>query len=203
MSPDVTRLQAKLTELRRHDTRFQLFGAATHRYALHSCLLESDVQEVEVRYSITLPEDYRRFLLFMGNGGAGPGYGMYPLDYSLQHSVRNVGLLKAPFPHSERWNMTPEDLGLDRDNDYVAFDKAYFNDTYAQGSLRISTEGCNIYPLLIIAGNERGHIWCDDRSSDGGIYPLSAPHHPDERLSFFGWYELWLDQSLRAYRHDD
>ena len=120
MPHDTARLYEKLTELRHRDTQFQLFGASTHRYLLNPCLPEDNLREVEAQYGITLPEDYRRFLLFMGNGGAGPGYGMYPLDYCLKHSLKDVHLLQASFPHMERWNMAPEDLGLDPDIPYVA-----------------------------------------------------------------------------------
>jgi len=204
MDPDVVRLQEKLTELRRRDRQFQMFGATTHHYLLNSCLSESTLQEAEAQYSIILPEDYRRFLLLMGDGGAGPEYGIYPLERCLQQSVHDLRLLQAPFPHVDAWNMTPEDLGLDRDKldeEYFheAFDEAYFKDTYVQGTLRIGTQGCGYGNLLVIAGSERGHMWCDGRSSDEGIYPLPTIKRPNERLSFFAWYELWLDQSLDPY----
>lgn len=194
MEPEVTRLQAKLTELRRHGT--QVFGSSTHHYLLNPCLSERQVQEAEDRYGITLPEDYRHFLLFMGNGGAGPDYGILPLEHSLEHSVDDVRFLRYTFPHVQAWNLTAEDIGLVRDRDFKAFDDAYFSDVYMQGALRISTEGCGYYAILVIVGPERGHMWWDGRVSDAGIHPLSAPQHPDERLSFFAWYERWLDQSL-------
>ncbi len=97
MDSDVTRLQEKLTELRHRDTQLQMFGATTHHYLLNSCLSESTLQEAEAQYSVTLPEDYRRFLLLMGDGGAGPEYGIYPLERCLQQSVHDLRLLQALF----------------------------------------------------------------------------------------------------------
>src|SRR5579884_2697565 len=79
--PDVTRLHAKVAELRRQDTQFRVFGASAHHYLLNPCLSERQVQEAETHYGIALPEDYRQFLLLMGNGGAGPDYGLFPLEY--------------------------------------------------------------------------------------------------------------------------
>src|SRR5690242_4451474 len=98
MDSDVTRLQEKLAALRHRDTQFQVFGATTHHYLLNSCLSESILQEAEAQYGILLPEDYRRFLLLMGNGGAGPEYGIYPLERCFQQSVHDLRLLQAPFP---------------------------------------------------------------------------------------------------------
>jgi hypothetical protein len=197
MAPDIGRLQAKLAELRRHDPHFRVFGASDHRYVLNSCLSERQVRKMEARYGITLPEEYRRFLLLMGNGGAGPAYGLFSLEQSLAHSLDDVRLFREPFPHVQAWNLKPEDLGLDGDRDYGAFDEAYFKDGYAQGALQICHEGCGYYFLLVIVGSERGHMWFDGRASDGGIFPLSAPpDNSDERLSFLDWYERWLDQSL-------
>ena len=197
MAPDIARLQAKLDELRRRDPQLRVFGAPTHRYVLNPCLSEQQVREVEARYRIALPEDYRRFVRFMGNGGAGPAYGIFTLADSLAHSVDDVRLFQKPFPHTGAWNMAPEELGLDGNRGIAAFDEAYFNDAFAQGALRVCHEGCAYYDLLVIAGNERGHMWEDDRAADGGIFPLSAPpYNPDERLGFLDWYALWLDQSL-------
>ena len=153
------------------------------------CLSEHLVQEAEARYGIALPEEYHRFLLLMGNGGAGPDYGVFPLEDCLEHSVDDTRLLREPFPHVQAWNMTPEELGLDPDRDYGAFDKAYFSDAYVQGALKISTEGCAYSTRLVIAGSERGHMWWDGRTTDQGIRPLGG-------LGFFAEYERWLGRSL-------
>lgn len=196
MDPDVSRLQSKLAELRRRDTQFRVFGASTHRYLLHPCLSEHQVQEAEARYGITLPEDYRRFLLFLGNGGAGPEYGIFPLENSLEHSVKDIRLLREPFPHVQAWNLTPHDVGQGGDNNYAAFEEAYFQETYVQGALQINEVGSGTYTLLVITGRERGYLWSNDRASDAGIGPLRGPHDRNGRLSFFAWYDRWLDRSL-------
>ena len=65
--------------LRSLDPGFQRFGATAHRYAFHTPLSEEAVAAFEARYNIVLPADYRAFLREVGNGGAGPGYGMCKL----------------------------------------------------------------------------------------------------------------------------
>lgn len=200
MVPDISQLQEKLAELRHRDPQFGVFGSSKHRYILNPCLSEEQLEEAEVRYDIALPEDYRRFLLFMGNGGAGPNYGIFRLEESLEHSVNDVHLLREPFPHVQDWNLTAEELGLDPDRDCGAFDQAYFKDANAQGALKISHEGCAYYAILVIAGRERGHIWWDGRAGDGGIRPQYRLRESEVRLSFIDWYELWLNTSLEKVR---
>jgi hypothetical protein len=57
-----------------------IFGASEHRFTLNAPRLEADVRVVEQQHAIRLPADYRRFLLEAGNGGAGPYYGVFPLE---------------------------------------------------------------------------------------------------------------------------
>ncbi len=39
-------------------------------------MTEAAIRDTEAHYRIALPSDYREFLLRIGNGGAGPGYGL-------------------------------------------------------------------------------------------------------------------------------
>ncbi len=64
-------LKQKLNQLAILDATFEVFGSESHQYKLNSCLLEADIKLLEIKHNITLPKEYRQFLLEVGNGGAG------------------------------------------------------------------------------------------------------------------------------------
>ncbi|MEA5623693.1 SMI1/KNR4 family protein [Nostoc sp. UHCC 0251] len=217
----VLQLKKKLTQLAILDATFEVFGSESHQYQFKPCLSNKDIQAFETRYNITLPSEYRNFLLEVGNGGAGPGYGLSGLSGIKSEDViseklyqENYKILSKPFPLTEAWN----DLALIVTNNTgsVTNNDDYFDDKFIQGTLTITNYGCGIYAMLVITGEQPGKIWIDDRTNDNGIYPASlnfchAFHdtdpddfHPDsgqeQPLSFYDWYEDWLNRSLEQIR---
>ncbi|MFG3055401.1 SMI1/KNR4 family protein [Kitasatospora sp. NPDC048239] len=87
-----------------------VFGArwqgSGHRFLLDPPLTESEVAEAEEELDVSFPAAYRRFLLEVGAGGAGPHYGIFPLRRDGQGwhwdeggGGRSVNaLLTQPFP---------------------------------------------------------------------------------------------------------
>ncbi|WP_049580576.1 SMI1/KNR4 family protein [Streptomyces sp. SBT349] len=170
-------VRARVAELAADDPSFGRFGAARHRYRLGEPLAEAEVVAFEERQGVRLPESYRSFLTEVGDGGAGPYYGLFRLDGSDMESRdreerATSGFLTAPFPHTERWN--PTDLSEDD----------YFHDRYVQGSLLIAEFGCGAFHRLVVTGPERGRVWFDDRGCDNGMSSQGA---------FEEWYLAWLD----------
>ena len=51
------------------------FGAEVHQWKLREPLAKHQIAEFEGVHSIRLPDDYRRFLLEIGDGGLGPSHG--------------------------------------------------------------------------------------------------------------------------------
>ena len=102
----------KLDALRAADASLSVFGASTHGYRIRPRLPASEVEAFEQQFSIRLPEDYREYLLSVGNGGAGPDYGVFRLGFHADgyESVpwvprHDVGTLAAAFPFSQPWNL--------------------------------------------------------------------------------------------------
>jgi hypothetical protein len=225
---NVDEIGSKLDRCRILDSDLKLFGANTHRYQLGLRLAETTVREYEERHSLQLPADYRTFLLQVGNGGAGPCYGLYPLGFFADYQV---GDLSKPFPHTAAWNV-PEDWfnnlpdpwgekgkelphswpSVEVMLDAVAslpVDRAaaakrqeleswYFGSEHVNGAIPICHEGCGYYDLLVVRGPAYGSIWIDGRASDGGIAPLTTAH--GQRHSFGSWYMAWLDETIQDLR---
>lgn len=74
-------LLKKLDRLRAADPAFLVTGASDHRYRVGPCAPEAWIAFAEGRYGIRLPDQFRRFLLEVGNGGCGPWHGLQRFGY--------------------------------------------------------------------------------------------------------------------------
>jgi hypothetical protein len=68
------------------DPGLRRFGAAGHRYALAPPLGAAAIAEVEARIG-ELPDELRGYASELAAGGAGPGYGIVPLDRAAAYVV--------------------------------------------------------------------------------------------------------------------
>jgi hypothetical protein len=158
------------------------FGVASHRFEMNPPLDRRALRAFEQEHGVEIPADYRAFLLEVGNGGAGPYYGLFPL---------------------ERWDDASFDLGNDRPADYLskpsplepemAFDEDWvkkltrpYEERYG-GAIAIGTQGCSYETLLIVSGEYRGSVCYVDLDDQ-------PPRFRDS--DFISWYERWLDVTL-------
>jgi hypothetical protein len=206
---DAVTVRSLLARLRDRDPAFAVFGASSHQYALGALLPEPALAAWERQRGIELPSDYRTFLLELGNGGAGPFYGIFRLGMwgDTFHDSRDpwdddAGDLRADFPYREAWNLPasrlepPDDFDSDEDEQawHDALDAEYFNPSRLDGAFWICHHGCALRTVLVVTGPERGNVWLDARPDLAGILP-----HTDERgrhMSFGDWYLDWLERSL-------
>ena len=109
-----------------------IFGAEAHWFHLNPPLTEAEIHDFETRHRITLPQEYAGFLTHVGNGGAGPHYGLFKLGEMDGASRRGqrwrendefVGVLCEPFPHTTAWNDLTGEPKLNEDR--VGTDPAY------------------------------------------------------------------------------
>ncbi|MEV4738918.1 SMI1/KNR4 family protein [Streptomyces sp. NPDC049555] len=174
---DGAAVRGRVAAMAREDAGLRRFGAATHRYRLRPALEEADVRAFERRHGVELPGSYRRFLLHVADGGAGPHHGIVGLTEDVDedealHDVRQEdlqpGTLATPFPHT-RAHPGPGKGG---------------EATYAvHGTLVIGEIGCGAFSRLVVTGAQAGRVWCDDPLW-GGLTP-----GPD----FRAWYGAWLN----------
>jgi len=196
------RIVQKLENLKEKDKSFLCFGAYKHQYKLNPKLSEEEVLKFESDNKVRLPEQYRDFLKTIGNGGAGPYYGLEKLEnglyIDLDYKEENAKIaLSKPFPFTEPWNLIAKSFEKElSDEEYNKLQNEYFDDKWINGLLRLSNYGCGIFMNLVVTGKERGHIWVDNRCNDGGLCP--DPYFEQKgRTTFLDWYELWLDSELK------
>ena len=166
---EMTELAESLRRLRQSDKSFRVFGSSSHRYHLQPKLSEAQLKRFEQTHQIRLPEDYRLFLQHIGNGGAGPFYGLQPLDEAAKY-----GDLSKPFPFVEATNFYEDE-----------WTRTDARDEHP-GALQICHAGCANYDYLIVNGSEYGKIW----TANEDFYPTE--------LSFVSWYLQWLERVLRV-----
>ena len=72
-------LREWLKRAKEADQDLQQFGAEVHQYKWKEKASLEEVEAFERKIQAKLPEEYRKFLLQAGNGGAGPYYGLFSL----------------------------------------------------------------------------------------------------------------------------
>lgn len=193
------RLREKLQRLRTLDVSLEEFGAISHKYRLGGPLAEAKLRYYEQQQGVVLPYEYRRFLMEVGHGGAGPFYGLFPLD-SQDPEFLNMfgGDLSKPFPWTSSFNPDEweRDLSIG-DLEGVEWDEnGRYAGMFLPGALYLCHYGCAIRIFLIVSGPCQGEVWRDSQASGEGIFPEVDEH--ENRLGFLDWYEQWLDKSLQS-----
>lgn len=202
---------AQLGELRDYDPDMKVFGSGSHRYQLNPTLSVHTVEEFEQKHGIDLPSDFQEYLIEVGNGGAGPSYGLFKLGFldgsgndqePWTENDGEVECLARAFPHTVTWNVPEEFEHLDEfesDEDEERWREKYEAQAWAPGLMNgafpICHDGCGVRTHLVVAGAERGKVWQDARSAASGIYPHTM--NSGKHMGFADWYLDWLQKSIK------
>ena len=184
-----------LGQAKAKDPDLARFGAYSHQYKLAVPAGEEAIQKFEEQQGIRLPEEYRDFLMLVGNGGAGPYYGLYGLkalkeDLSDSHGVRLYRVMEEPVIYPK---MSEEEWG--RMADPEGRRKGEEVHPYA-GILPIGTQGCTLMTGLMLAGPYRGQVVYYDEDFCG------PPFFAREK-GFLEWYERWLREVIAGYNEEE
>jgi hypothetical protein len=119
------------------------FGAAVHRYELAPPLDAAAVAALEHRLGAALPDELRALVTELGAGGAGPGYGLVPIELTLGHTLGpTTGQLVAA-PARAPWSR----------------------------GLPLAHLGCGYLVVIALDGRARGEVWIDARAV-GVVRPI-------------------------------
>ncbi len=130
------------------------------------------VAEAEARLGFALPPFLRRLYLEVGNGGYGPGYGLFPLDTGssdLDSLVTAYSAMRSVTQHDIDENWADED------------DKPSL---WPERVLMVCDWGCNIYSLVNCASQNLQVLRMDSNASLSE-WAIEAP-------SMQKWLEAWL-----------
>jgi len=213
---DIGKIRQDLQQIRTLDQELKIFGAFGHHWRLNPPAKERQVASFEKKYRVRLPENYRTFLIELGNGGAGPYYGIFPLDQDydgkdLSRGMRQgtLGDPSLPFPHQTDWNLPPSFFAQSPEYQTLTqeeYDRAqeawnkkliaeYWPGRFMDGAIPICEVGCALQQYLVVTGPGAGGIWADYRADNRGIRRVLDQN--GRPLFFAEWYLQWLESSLK------
>lgn len=178
------RIADKLAAARAMPTPPRAFGIEKHGFKLGAPLPEAVVAEFEERHEVTLPPAYRLFVTELGDGGAGPGYGLSRLSASCPIGCRPGHLARSsPYQPGPRYLYD----WAERYEDPPGADQMFL-----AGTLKVVDHGCTLATQLVVTGQARGRLFNVDGGASLGPYVV-------EDADFLAWYERWLDEAVAGY----
>ena len=168
-----------------------MFPARTAREKPRSLISEEQIQDIERRYGVKLPQEYSLFLSKVGNGFA-------PADNSSEKFMnplteQDLTRISQPFPLENMWSFVINECQHPKSETiYTAPDNMWHK--VQCGYLILSTEKKRNLPieqvyLLIVNGVKAGEIWCLSyyTAKGEGQYGCLG------KMSFLDWLEGYLN----------
>lgn len=123
------------------------FGVERHKYELCPPIAEKNLLRLEKKFKISLPEDYREFITNIGNGGAGPSYGLYSIE----------GALGGKDP---TYQYRASKVGDEINKNFVRPDEVSGDNFLSEnGTLILCQHGCANDDFLVLNDKEKGNVW--------------------------------------------
>lgn len=180
-------LRDLIAEAGRVDAGRQVFGAGKHQYRLGPVLALEEIRRVETQRQMKFPEEYVFYLTQVGDGGAGPYYGLYPFEKVLaqvqnpylgqifEHTVTTGTTGEQWREYMRRCDELTESAEKDIQHEYDC--KLYSN------MIPIGTQGCTYDNMLMLSGEDAGRILY----FDWNMMEESPPF--DTGMTFLEWME--------------
>jgi hypothetical protein len=142
-----------------------------------------------------LPSEFRDFGMKIGNGGAGPFYGLFELNGSDPENITDLDQIKKPFRWTDvtnpmQWQNPETEGGVLVDGDWLL----------VPGALYLCHYGCALRFFLVVNGPQAGEVWMDRQAEGNGITPERG--EDGSKLRFLQWYEKWLDGGISRFRKE-
>ncbi|MGW1362909.1 SMI1/KNR4 family protein [Streptomyces chartreusis] len=165
MDSRIPRIRSKLAKMQYQAQRSHSACEERHQFRLGPRLNSSEAEAFETKRHIALPAAYRTFLIELGGNGAGPFYGLLPLDECRLFTM----------------NRKPSD-GSPRGFTHVDHPDALQGDLF----LHVIEMGCSDLCLIGVTGPLVGRVVTGNAD---GFWPPNVSSAQD----FLSWYERWLN----------
>ncbi len=187
--------------IKRIKEKFEKIGIDIKK-AFNPVLEENEILAFEKKHQITLPEDYRLFLMEIGNGINRKDEGGWQLhNAALNISQLDDTLFKNAKPHLPfPFTIDNPDRNSFLDPNPNGYINNGFNDIMYDGYLAVSDQGCCLYVALVVSGKAYGQIW---HFGEHWVFECVGNGHPEEwnegkrPCSFLEWFEGWFDSSVK------
>lgn len=200
-SQEDTTLFNLLKKLISLDKNKDIFGANSLKYVINPPMTTEAIEQFEQQHRVQIPSDYRDYLLTIGDVGAGPFYGLMRLEDNDGITVD----LSSPFPYQRNHPLLMADIYQKIDDATADMDDAaaeeyrgdMLDEIYTsidKGIVYLAHEGCGMYSVLVLNGEEYGNVWYVDVANDAGVFPLTDPE-TGKSMTFSAWYRLWLSSA--------
>jgi len=173
------------------DKEYKVFGASKHKYKLNPPASMDEIRALEVELNITFPEEFVYFYTRIGNGGAGPYYGLYSVEEIKRNCEGKQDDNIQPLIDSNLSYATWYKLMKQMEADDDAYDEIY--QQVCSGAVIIGTQGCTFDNLLMFKGSEAGKIVYIDWNLDGEYPPVLTG------TSFLEWYVNFYEDIIASY----
>lgn len=172
-------------------------------YVLNEKLSVSEVEAFESASGAPLPQDYRDFLIHIGNGAAKKR--QFPLSLShakdcmescLQEEtgLEYVGLPFRVDTCNKAFHEDYDDIDDDMGDDAA---EAHYHRLYSealQGTISLHDDGCGYYIVMVVSGESAGQLYYIDTCHGQGIRKVSD--------TFADYYLKWLERKILERRAD-
>ncbi|MFF4273437.1 SMI1/KNR4 family protein [Streptomyces sp. NPDC001536] len=165
MGSRISRIRSKLARVPYQARRSHSAGAERHGFRVGPRLRSAQADVFESEHHIELPSAYRKFLVELGGSGAGPFYGLLPLEECRLYTM----------------DRQPPD-GTARGFHHVDHPEAMGGDLFLHVIEMGGTDLC----LIGVTGPLTGRMLIGNAD---GFWPPNVSSAPD----FLSWYERWLD----------
>ena len=171
------------------DAGLSIFGARSHHWKINPPIDKESLRKIESSLGYHLPSTYREYIIEIGNGGAGPYFGVRKLQPDLEGD--RLERMRREFIGIDEILRRVREVGIEIDEDgyYEIFDNLLV-DEFLSGTWYLAPDGCGHSERLVLHGKEAGSVF--SLGNEGGIY--------SEKIDFLDWMLAWLNKYRSQYK---